>query len=174
MKLDEDLWLKHQYQVLVSFVHHLAYYRLLKSSYDESGRKNEFWTRTIDAHLLSAIIDWCMVFGVDKNEVHWKKVITDEVAHNSFRLDLLKAIGLTRDQWDAYWSDMTTFRNDFAAHRTAEPALPCVPNMDTALLVVTTYDDWVRSNAEPSLKTRYDELMLIPRGTFAELIKYGP
>ena len=179
MKLDEDLWAQHQYQVIVSFIHHLAYYRALKRCYDESGQKSEFWTRTIDAHLLRAIIDWCMVFGADSNQVHWKKVAIDDETQCIFRCHLLSVIGLTKEQWDTYWSDMTTFRNDFAAHRIVEPAYPSVPNMDTALLIATTYDDWFRSSVtalfdEPSLRARYERLMRVSKDTFMKLISIGP
>src|SRR3990172_8591600 len=117
MNLDEELWRQHQYQMLVSFVHHLAYYRVLHRLYVETQQKSEFWTQTIDAHLLNAVIDWCMIFGTDSNQVHWKKVVADETAQCDFRQLLLDAASLTQDQWDAYWLDMTTFINDFAAHR---------------------------------------------------------
>jgi len=179
MKLDEDLWAQHQYQVIVSFIHHLAYYRVLKRCYDESRQESEFWTRTIDAHLLRAIIDWCMVFGADSNQVHWKKVAIDDEAQCHFRRHLLSVIGLTKEQWDTYWSDMTTFRNDFAAHRIVAPVYPSVPDMDTALLIATTYDDWFRNSVtalfdEPSLRARYDRLIRVSEETFLKLVSFGP
>jgi len=179
MKLDEDLWAQHQYQVLVSFVHHLAYYWALKRCYDESRSKSEFWTRTIDAHLLRAIIDWCMVFGTDSSEIHWKKVTADHQARSSFRRHLLSVIGLTREEWQTYWSNMTTFRNNFAAHRIVAPVYPSVPNMDVALLAATAYDDWFRGSVaasfgEPPLRARYDRLIRVSGRTFARLISAGP
>ena len=33
MRIDEDLWAEQQYEVLVSFIHHLAYYRTLSEAY---------------------------------------------------------------------------------------------------------------------------------------------
>lgn len=179
MTLDEDLWAQHQYQVIVSFIHHLAYYRVLKRCYDESRQESEFWTRTIDAHLLRAIIDWSMVFGADSNQVHWKKVAIDDEAQCHFRRHLLYVIGLTKEQWDTYWSDMTTFRNDFAAHRIVAPVYPSVPNMDRALLIATTYDDWFRNSMtalfdEPSLRARYDRLIRVSEETFLKLVSSGP
>ena len=179
MRIDEDLWAQHQYQVIVSFVHHLAYYTVLKRCYDESEQESEFWTRTIDAHLLRAMIDWCMVFGTDSNQIHWKRVAADDEAQRSFRRHLLCAIDLTREQWETYWSDMTTFRNKFAAHRIVAPVYPSVPNMDVALLAATTYDDWFRisvtaSFEEPSLRARYDRLIRVSGDTFTKLISTGP
>jgi len=179
MKLNEDLWAQHQYQVIVSFVHHLAYYTVLKRCYDQSGSKSEFWTRTIDAHLLTAIMYWCMVFGADSNQVHWKKVAADDEARCSFRRHLLCAIELTREQWETYWSEMTTFRNKYAAHRIDAPVYPSVPNMDVALAAATAYDEWFRTSVtvsfqEPSLRARYDRLIRVSGGTFTKLISAGP
>lgn len=179
MKINEDLWSQHQYEVPVSFVHHLAYYRVLHRLYNESQRKSEFWTKTIEAHLLRAIIDWCMVFGTDSNEIHWKKVITDEQNQCNFRCHLRKVAGMTKEELKEFWSKMTTFRNDYAAHRIAASSYPPVPYMDTALIFATTYDDWFRQKVdavfeEPSLKKRYDRILRTSEESFRVLIGYGP
>lgn len=34
----------------------------------------EFWVYSINAHYFQAINLWCMVFGTDKNETHWRKL----------------------------------------------------------------------------------------------------
>jgi hypothetical protein len=167
MKVDEELWSKHQYQMLVSFVHHLAYSRILSSLYNELQQGSEFWVRTIDAHLLRAVIDWCMVFGNDSNQIHWKKVVRDINMQSDFRQQLSKVGKFTSDQWNDYWHDMTDFRNKYAAHRTVAETYPTTPRMDTALLVATTYDgfirEWIRKSQnaifeEPSLQERYDRV----------------
>lgn len=182
MTLDEELWAQHQYQMLVRFVHHLGYYRVLGRLYVDMKQESEFWTRTIDAHLLRAIIDWCIVFGTDSSQVHWKKVVADETAQREFRQRLLSVARLTPDQWDAYWRDMTTFRNEYAAH-TIAGSYPTTPKMDTALLVATTYDQWIReriresSNAvfeEPSLQERYDRVTRTSEKLLESLIALGP
>jgi len=98
MSLDEELWRKHQYQMLVSFIHHLAYSRVLRRFYLEMQQKSEFCLRTIDAHLLRAIIDWCMVFGTESNQIHWKKVVADENAQRDFRDRLLSVANFSQDQ----------------------------------------------------------------------------
>lgn len=179
MKLEEDLWSHNQYQVLANFVHHLAYYRVLRRFYVDLKLVSEFWTATIDAHLLRAVIDWCMVFGTDANQIHWKRVAADEDAQHDFRRFLLGVANLTQDELDAYWSKMMVFRNDFAAHRIVASSYPSTPNMDTALLVVTTYDDWFRQAVtavfdEPSLKERYDRLMRTMEAPIKQLIQLGP
>ena len=116
---------------------------------------------TIDAHLLRATIDWCMVFGSDKsNPTHWKRLSITEskVLYQSFREGLFNATGLDRDTWQKYWESMTDFRNKYVAHRELEFASP-VPNFDTALAVAYYYDNWVRriishdTFAEPTLES---------------------
>jgi hypothetical protein len=179
MKLEEDLWSQHQYQVLVSFVHHLAYYRVLRRFYVDLKQDSEFWTRTINAHLLRAVIDWCMVFGTDSNQIHWKRVAADENAQQDFRRFVLDVASLTQDELDTYWSKMTIFRNDFAAHKIVASNYPAAPDMDTALVVATAYDDWLRQavNAafdEPSLQGRYDRLMRTTEESLRQLISLGP
>jgi hypothetical protein len=183
MRIDEELWRTHQYAVLVSFVHHLAYWRCSTKLYADLQQESEFWTYTIDAHLLRAVMDWCMVFGADSNRVHWKKVVLDESAQSDFRRHLLDRLSLSKDEWEAYWITMTTFRNDFAAHRVASSGYPTVPKMDKALGAAIAYDQWFRdvprdsyilSFDEPPLSKRYDRLMRISAEPLREMISRGP
>ena len=68
-----------QFPIVKKFVYHLIYYRVLLKGYQEHQLQNEFWTLTIDAHLLSALTHWCMVFGSDKSEpTHWKQLSITE------------------------------------------------------------------------------------------------
>lgn len=152
---------RNQFPIVKWFVYHLTYYRALSKGYREHRLQNEFWTLTIDAHLLRGTIDWCMVFGSDKsNPTHWKQLaITESKAlHRSFREGLFKATDLDRYTWKQYWKSMTDFRNKYAAHRELEFASP-VPNFDTALAVAYYYDNWVRrvispdAFAEPTLES---------------------
>jgi hypothetical protein len=179
MKINEDLWSQNQYAVLVDFVHHLAYYRVLSRFYNNSQIRSEYWTRTIDTHLLKANIDWCMVFGTNSNEIHWTKVVIDEQYQCDFRCHKNKLANMTENQMSKFWSGMTNFRNKYAAHRTAATQFPAVPYMDTALIVATSYDDWFRlkveaSFAEPSLNKRYERLLRTSEKFFKELISCGP
>lgn len=183
MKLDETLWANHQYQVLVDFIHHLAYWRCSHAAYTQSGTHSELWIRTIDAYLLRAVVDWCMVFGADSNEIHWKKVVPAKSHQDSFRSRLLAHLGMCEAEWTAYWTGMTTFRNDFAAHRPAKSPHPRVPKMETALQTVIAYDEWVRDVMhagfdfvlnQPILLDRYDRLMRTSSGPFENMIQIGP
>ena len=177
MRIDEELWATQQYGVLMSFVHHLAYYRTLSKAYADLQIKSEFWKWTIDAHILRAITHWCMLFGADSSKVHWKRVIADDSAQSTFRDHLLDVLGFTHDQWKAYWSSMTAFRNKYAAHR--DPSYPPTPTMDTALRVVTAYDEWFRNSVsasfdDPSLQERYDRLIRTSADPLWHAVSLGP
>ena len=120
-----------------------------------------------------------MVFGTDSNEIHWKKIILDEQYQCDFRCHIRKFANLSKDKMGKFWSSMTNFRNEYAAHKTAAANYPKVPYMDTALIVVTNYDDWFRlkvgaSFEEPSLKERYERLLRTSERFFKNLIMNGP
>lgn len=132
---------QNQFPIVKWFVYHLTYYRALSNGYKEHQLQNEFWTLTIDAHLLRAAINWCMVFGSDKsNPTHWNQ---------NFREGLFKATGLNQNTWQQYWKSMTYFRNKYAAHRELPFTSP-VPVFDTALAVAYYYDNWVRKIISPA------------------------
>jgi hypothetical protein len=144
---------------------------------------SELWTRTIDAYLLRAVVDWCMIFGADSNEIHWKQVVTDKSDQDDFRSRLLADLSMTEAEWKDYWSSMTTFRNDFAAHRPAKSPHPSVPKVEPAFRAVISYDEWLRGKMhagfdfvlnEPILLDRYNRLMRTSAEPFEKMIQIGP
>ena len=138
-----------QFPLVKWFIYHLTYYRALHKAYNERKMKDEFWKMTIDAHLLIAAINWCMVFGSDSsNPTHWKQLSPTESTHKQFRAGLLNSVGISRPQWKRYWTSMTAFRNKYAAHRELSFTDP-VPNFDIALKAALYYDQWVRTVISP-------------------------
>ncbi len=129
--------------------------------------------------MIKAIIDWCMVFGADSNELHWKKVVLDDYYRNEF-LDYLNSIaGIDKTQFNRYWEEITDFRNKYATHRNFSGAYPPVPFMDKAYCVAICYDDWLRTKIvdiiyEPSLRERYERLLRTSENIFKKLINCGP
>jgi hypothetical protein len=140
-----------QFPIVKNFIYHLAYYRVLSNIYHKHELKNEFWTLTIDAHLLRAVNSWCMVFGSNTSEpTHWKNLSTSEgeVLHSNFREGLYLTTGLTQQTWFDYWQSVVSFRNRYVVHRELLFVDP-VPTLDTALMVVYYYDSWVRGVIYP-------------------------
>ncbi len=135
-----------QFPVVKRFVYHLVYYRTLSKAYSDSHLQNEFWTLTIDAHLLQAVIHWCMVFGSDGcNPTHWKKLSLNqsETLRQNFCDGLFGQTDLTQQTWESYWREIVDFRNNYAAHRALGFSSP-VPHFDMALEVACYYDNWIR------------------------------
>lgn len=156
-----------QFPIVKQFIYHLTYYRALLTEYSARGVQDEFWSLTIDAHLLRATINWCMVFGSDNsNPIHWKKIFSapSEKLYSRFRSGLYKEIGLDAQEWKAYWTAMIDFRNRYAAHRDGEYTNP-VPHFDPALAAAFHYDQWVRTVIAP---IPLDEL---PLKDFAESLR---
>jgi len=91
-----------------------------------------------------AVIDWCKLFGSDREPVHWKRVVprSDQA---DFRRDLLAYLGLTRKAWRAYRDDLKSYRDKFAAHHDPfHPAAPrSVPMFDLGLSATVFYYDWI-------------------------------
>lgn len=149
-----------QFPIVKRFVYHLVYYRTLSKAYGDSQLQNEFWTLTIDAHLLQAVIYWCMVFGSDRcNPTHWKHLSPDqcEALRQHFRNGLFQQTEQDQQAWELYRKEIVNFCNNYAAHRALRFSSP-VPHFDMALKVAYYYDNWVRrvispnTFAEPLLK----------------------
>lgn len=140
-----------QYSLVDDFVRHLLLHRILAPLTKETELKSAFWGLTVDAHLLQASIYWCMVFGsTGMNQTHWTRLRTveKEEINDLFRSDLLDELQVSAQDWEAYWCDMTYFRNNYAAHRAGEYDRP-VPNFDNALTAAFIYDRWVRAVIRP-------------------------
>lgn len=141
-----------EFPLVKRFVHHLTYYRTLHAAYVEHRIQSEFWTHTIDAHILQAIINWCKVFGSDtRNPTHWKKLSQaqfDELQAR-FRNGLNKE-GIAQKEWQNCWEEMTTFRNKYAAHQELDLDSP-VPHLDLALKIAFYYDKWIRQVINPDI-----------------------
>ncbi len=152
MEYNVDIF-REQFPIVKTFLYHLTCYRELHRTYQDLNLKSEFWTHTIDAHLLQASILWCIVFGSDGcNPTHWKKLCDQdrENLEDSFRKGLFENTELTQKTWDDYWKDMNDFRGGFAAHRELNYSKP-VPLFKTAEEVAYFYDDWIREIIKPDI-----------------------
>ncbi len=152
MNYNSDIF-QNQFPLAKRFVYHITYFRQLRRLYDRMNLQSEFWTHTIDAHLLQASSLWCMVFGSHGcNPTHWKKLTASdsEELQRSFREGLFSETYLDETQWNHYWNEMVRFRNEFVAHREIL-FRGVVPKFDIALEVVFYYDRWIRDVISPDI-----------------------
>ena len=146
--------LSHQYPVVVFFVQHIAYYRGLHARFGEITAHRDFWRSTCDAHLKLATVSWCNVFGSYKEDLHWTKTPSAEVADQAkdeFRQLILCHTGLTQETWQAYHTSMLEFRDKYVAHLDLPPLAQPVPNFDPAIQTAYAYQEWARKLIRPVL-----------------------
>ena len=151
MNFEHEVFIN-QYPIVKKFVYHLIYYRALRKSYQEHQLQNEFWRLTIDAHLLRALNNWCMVFGSDKSEpTHWKQlsITNSKEASIKFYKGLFLTTDLNEHSLRKYWKSVVDFRNKYAVHRELQFRKP-VPTFDIALKIAYYYDTWVREIISPA------------------------
>lgn len=91
-----------------------------------------FWRVILGTLLDTGVLDWCVVFGADAEETHWKNVVP-AAEHVGFRSGLLKALGLSESEWRAYWEEMKTYRNDHLSHKGDRQPEDIYPRLDHAL-----------------------------------------
>jgi hypothetical protein len=113
---------------LAVIVRNIAFYRSL-SGYRRSLGQN-FWIYTYNNFFDMAVLEWCKTFGSRSETTHWSAVVPDAEA---FRTALLARLGITPDQWTAYWEDLKGYRDSSVAHHEVDPERTKYPLLDTAL-----------------------------------------
>jgi hypothetical protein len=77
-----------------------------------------------------AILDWCKLFGDNKEQHHWGQILTDVSKRRTFKNGLLNEIKCSRAEWSLFGEKMLAYRNKLAAHldREREIDVPCFDN----------------------------------------------
>ena len=140
-----------QLDLLWKFTRSLAYYRAIQQDQQRLERNKVFWKHTMNAHYLRALTDWCIVFGADRNEAHWKKLSTNEIDELKLEVRplILEAGSFTESEWSTYHTEVTDFRNKSASHRNAN-FNSNVPNLDKAYEIAETYFEWLKELLRPA------------------------
>lgn len=117
--------------------------------------KQTFWIMTINLLADAAAIEWSKVFGSWDEDTHWTKVLQKEL-HDEIRAGLLKKLGCTESEWEAYREEIVDYRNQIVAHHDLEAAVAQYPHYDKAILAAAFMFDVLREAADP------DELGGVP------------
>ncbi len=149
-----------QIPLLVKFAQSLASYRAISQDFKRIKQNQSFWIQTADANFLRTATIWCMIFGADDNETHWKKALNNINAIDKFKREIrtlvCTASKLTDAEWKKYHKEMCDFRNTFASHRNL--SLQCNnPDFTAAYNIADAYFEWLKqqlpgSNQPQSLK----------------------
>jgi hypothetical protein len=90
------------YDVLVTLVRTI---RLRRALQDTNPKPHlTFWIVINNSLFDTAVLDWCKLFGSDKEErqpTHWKNVVA-RPDQDAFRAELLRAVGVSRPEWESY------------------------------------------------------------------------
>jgi hypothetical protein len=136
--------LREAVKILTAFVWSVHLQRVLLGV-DPKPRLN-FW-RVICNNLFDmAVIEWSKLFGYDRKQpMQWRSAVP-EAEHAAFQRDLVRTLGLSRQQWHDYQDEIKTYRDKRAAHHASslDPDLPRdFPRFDVALRAAHFYYDWI-------------------------------
>lgn len=110
--------------------------------------KQTFWIMTVNLLADTAAVEWCKVFGSWDEDTHWTKVVPKE-RHGATRADLLKEIGLTKEEWEEYRSNIVSYRDQMVAHHDLDATVDKYPHYDVAIAAANFIFDQLRNNADP-------------------------
>lgn len=102
----------------------------------------------------SFIMDWCKVFGVNNNEIHWKKLFTEcrtpggslvcnrDRYENKVRRVICDTAEVSMDVFNETHHAMRDTRNYFIAHVCPDD-IPEIPSISTAYTIASAYNSFI-------------------------------
>lgn len=79
--------------------------------------------------LYDTVINWCKIFGVDREDCHWKRLVKN---HDHFRKYLFSKLGKNKKEFSEYHSKMIDFRNKWVVHFDPKHTHNVVPYFEIA------------------------------------------
>jgi hypothetical protein len=125
------------------FLRNLAFY---KSGWRKGKLifKDQFWVNANGNFIDICVLEWCKLFGEKRGQHYWRKVVTDQTA---FFAELLRAVGQTEAEFDAYIEEMRTYRDKFVAHLDSAEVMN-IPTLRTARKSVSFLYGYLLANEE--------------------------
>lgn len=155
MNSKEKIFVEQIYAVR-DFLFHYSSYRILLQNFSDLSQKGsiEFCVFTINAHYFQAINLWCMVFGANNNEIHWKKLGLNKELGPS----IIDEISITQAQYNSYWREVVDWRNKYSAHRVPSFLYSTdIPDLKIARSVIFIYEKWLSEHMDISLEFTYEK-----------------
>jgi len=162
-----------QFDVLYSFTRSLAYHESIKQDLTNFNENYDFFFYTMNSHILKSITEWCMIFGTNGNEIHWKKTSlshSDEFYYEIKNL-IYQSTGFSQNEWETYYDVMLNFRNNYVAHRNPH-FKKSFPNMDNALNIAVVFFDWLKGQLQPCYNEPESLNILYPKFQIEALLVY--
>jgi hypothetical protein len=118
------------------FIQNLAYYRAgWKDQKVFPQYKSQFWVTANGNFLDQCVLEWCKLFGDDKGEHYWGKIVSDST---SFKKNLLLTLGISASEFDTHIEKIRRYRDKFVAHLDSDKVMN-IPDLETAKKAVLFY-----------------------------------
>jgi hypothetical protein len=103
-----------------------------------------FWINVNGNFIEICVLEWCKLFGLKRDEHYWKRVISDWA---SFFDGLMKLLGMTKDEFEAYVQEMRSYRDKFIAHLDSEKTMN-IPKLLIAQQSAVYLYDYLRAHED--------------------------
>jgi hypothetical protein len=148
-------------KILASFVRTVHLKRVLHDVAPEP--RLNFWRVIYGNFTDMAVIEWSKLFGYDRKQpTQWRSAVP-EAEHAAFQRDLVRTLGLSRQEWHDYQDEIKTYRDKRAAHHASslDTNLPSnFPRFDLALKAARFYYDWILKRLQDRGKAHHYPLDL--------------
>jgi hypothetical protein len=125
------------------FIQNLAYYRAGWNDQKVFPRyKSQFWVTANGNFLDACVLEWCKLFGDEKGEHHWARIVSDPT---SFEQRLLLTLGISRPDFDAQIEKIRLYREKFVAHLDSDKVMN-IPDLEIAKKAVLFYQKYILSD----------------------------
>ena len=122
-----------------AFARNLAYYRAGWSLEHKGLLENTFWRQVNNNFVDMCVLEWCKLFGDQKEKHYWGKIVTNRAA---FKAGLLLHLGLDDKAFEGEISDMRKLRDEHIAHLDSD-LTGYIPQLDIAKKTVWFYYEHV-------------------------------
>lgn len=90
-----------------------------------------------------ASLNWCKLFGTDKEDHHWKNIVREE-CYDLFRQQIYKDLNVSEQEYEEIRDKIKDFRDNYTSHK---EYFPCtVPCFAQALVACGTLSDVINGN----------------------------
>lgn len=113
---------------LVYVARNIAHHRSLESFKDDF--EQNYWILVFNNFLDIAVLEWCKAFGSRSEATHWSNHVVDP---DSFRVGLLERLGISDEEWHAYWEHIKQYRDEVVAHHERASKVTHYPDFGIAL-----------------------------------------
>lgn len=98
-----------------------------------------------------ALLNWSHLFGNHKDDLHFKKVLSDS---ESFKLKIQDRLSMDQDGWQNHWKSLKDYRDQRVAH--IDPVKDSnVPDLEIAFECISEYYDVARTELIAQQETSY-------------------